>query len=372
MEQHDREELAEVNAARKGFYEFLASMYKLELTDEQIGTLTKQDLPTDAEYVGAGYATVKEYLRHRDSGTRQELAVDYARVFLCAGMYEQLMAPPYESVYTSEEHLLMQDARDSAVAFYLGEELGLPADNTTPEDHLSFEFQFMAKLIERAGAALDAGDEARYAEHTRRAFAGFCGAAAAFAAFGGAVKAADGASETALVRPPGAQDELRLLASCVKCDRCRSVCHTGVIGVAEVGDGFLRARTPKLNFHRGSCDFCGDCQRVCPTGAIGAFDPEADKMGMAVVQKDRCVAYYQGCVECQKACPFEAIALDGDGHPVVDADRCNGCGVCEDVCPALVYRSFSGGTRRGIVVVSPSAYARLGKTVVEDESEMSA
>ena len=69
MEQHDREELAEVNAARKGFYEFLASMYKLELTDEQIGTLTKQDLPTDAEYVGAGYATVKEYLRHRDSGT---------------------------------------------------------------------------------------------------------------------------------------------------------------------------------------------------------------------------------------------------------------------------------------------------------------
>ena len=100
------------------------------------------------------------------------------------------------------------------------------------------------------------------AAYTRRAFAGFCGAAAAFAAFGGAVKAADGASETALVRPPGAQDELRLLASCVKCDRCRSVCHTGVIGVAEVGDGFLRARTPKLNCHRGSCDFCGDCQRV--------------------------------------------------------------------------------------------------------------
>ena len=141
-----------------------------KLTDEQIGTLTKQDLPTDAEYVGAGYATVKEYLRHRDSGTRQELAVDYARVFLCAGMYEQLMAPPYESVYTSEEHLLMQDARDSAVAFYLGEELGLPA-RATPRRrmHLSFEFQFMAKLIERAGAALDAGDEARYGRAVREA-----------------------------------------------------------------------------------------------------------------------------------------------------------------------------------------------------------
>ena len=53
---------------------------------------------------------------------------------------------------------------DIDLAKALGEELGLPADNTTPEDHLSFEFQFMAKLIERAGAALDAGDEARYAE----------------------------------------------------------------------------------------------------------------------------------------------------------------------------------------------------------------
>lgn len=164
MEQRDKDDLAAVNAARKGFYEFLASMYKLELTDEQIETLAKQDLPVDAAYVGSGYATVKEYLRHRDSGTRQELAVDYARVFLCAGMYEQLMAPPYESVYTSEEHLLMQDARDSVVACYLAEELGLSADNTTPEDHLSFEFQFMAKLVEREQAALEARDEARHAE----------------------------------------------------------------------------------------------------------------------------------------------------------------------------------------------------------------
>lgn len=209
-------------------------------------------------------------------------------------------------------------------------------------------------------------------EYSRRAFVGFCGSAAAFATFGGTVRALDGAAETDLLRPPGAQDELRLQATCLKCDRCRSVCHTDVIGIADVADGLLQARTPVLNFHRGSCDFCGDCARVCPTGAIGSFDPETDKVGVAVVQKDRCVAYFQGCVECQKACPFEAITLDASSHPVVDAGRCNGCGVCEDVCPALVYRSFSGGTRRGIVVVSPSRYAVMGATVVEDESEMSA
>lgn len=207
-------------------------------------------------------------------------------------------------------------------------------------------------------------------EYTRRTFLGFCASGAVFAGFGGAIKVASGAAETKLVRPPGAQDELHLLASCIKCDRCRSVCHTGAIAVASVEDGFLQARTPKLNFHLGSCDFCGDCMRVCPTGAIGSFDETTEKMGMAIVQADRCVAYYMGCVECQKACPFEAIDLNESGHPIVNPDKCNGCGVCEDICPALVYRSFAGGSRRGIVVVSPSDYARLGRTVVQDESEM--
>ena len=163
MEQHDRDELAMVNAARKGFYEFLASVYKLELTVDQIEALAAQGLPLDDEFVGAGYARIKEYLRHRDSGTRQELAVDYARVFLCAGQYEQIMAPPYESVYTSEEHLLMQDARDAVLARYRSEGLDLPADNTTPEDHLSFEYQFMAKLVEREQEALASGDVERLA-----------------------------------------------------------------------------------------------------------------------------------------------------------------------------------------------------------------
>lgn len=206
--------------------------------------------------------------------------------------------------------------------------------------------------------------------YSRRAFLGFCGATAACVGLSGAVKAVDGSAKTNLLRPPGGQDELHLLASCVKCDRCRSICHTGAISVTEVGEGILRARTPKLNFHKGSCDFCGDCQRVCPTGALGLFDSKTDKLGVAVVQKDRCVAYFMGCVECEKACPYDAISLDEANHPVVDARLCNGCGICEEICPALVYRSFAGGTRRGITVISPSQFENLGTTSVDDESEM--
>lgn len=231
-------------------------------------------------------------------------------------------------------------------------------------------------MLGRFGAARCAGAEAgkdggeAMAVFTRRAFVGLAAATAALAGVGGAAVALAGEEE--LLRPPGGQDEGALLASCVKCDRCRSACPTGVVGVAHVEDGLLQARTPTLDFHKGLCDFCGLCQRVCPTGALGSFEPERDKLGVAVVQKDRCVAYFDGCSECEKACPYEAIALDEAGHPVVDATACNGCGACENVCPALVYRSFAGGTRRGIVVVPPRRYERLGKTVVEDESEMMA
>ncbi|CVH78406.1 quinol dehydrogenase periplasmic component [Coriobacteriaceae bacterium CHKCI002] len=203
---------------------------------------------------------------------------------------------------------------------------------------------------------------------TRRSFLGFAAATAACAGVGGVARVLAG--EGGLLRPPGGQDEGALVAACVRCDRCRSACPTNAVGVAHVEDGLLQARTPVLDFHKGYCDFCGKCQEACPTSALKAFDPARDKLGVAIVQKDRCIAYFEGCVECERACPFGAISLDESKRPVVDAQSCNGCGLCENVCPALVYRSFSGGTRRGIVVVSPERYERLGTTVVDGESEV--
>ncbi len=195
--------------------------------------------------------------------------------------------------------------------------------------------------------------------------AGLLAASVACCGVGATAYALEGENE--LLRPPGGQDERAFLAACVKCDRCRSVCPTGALAVAHVEDGFVRARTPKFDFHKGYCDFCGKCQEVCGTGALSSFDPSQDKVGVAVVQKDRCLAYDQGCESCKDSCPFGALAFDAGRHPSVDPQLCNGCGSCEYQCVALVYGTFAGGTRRGIVVVNPQTYEELGTTLVEGD-----
>nr|WP_277927083.1 4Fe-4S dicluster domain-containing protein [Adlercreutzia sp. JBNU-10] len=186
-------------------------------------------------------------------------------------------------------------------------------------------------------------------------------ATAVGACVGGAGLAFAGPAD--VLRPPGGQDEAALIGACLKCDRCRSVCPTGVVSVAQVEDGLLRARTPVLNFHRGWCDFCGKCQQACPTGALGPFDPSRDKLGVAVVQPDRCLSYLQTCTDCRDSCGFGALSFNEGGHPVVDAAACNGCGRCELECTALVYGAFAGGTRRGIMVEPVAAVETEGSTL---------
>jgi TorA maturation chaperone TorD len=169
MDETQKQDMLASCAPRASFYRFLASLFLYEPTTEQIETMAHAELPTDGTgEIERGYAQIAEYLRHRDQGTRQEIAVDYARTFLGAGHYETITAPPYESVFTSEDHLLMQDARDGALAYYRSEDLDLPAENTTPEDHVGFEMQFMATLIERMAAAIEAGDDERARELVER------------------------------------------------------------------------------------------------------------------------------------------------------------------------------------------------------------
>ena len=179
----------------------------------------------------------------------------------------------------------------------------------------------------------------------RSVLAGWMGAAGLFAL--GAL--AKGNTDN-LIRPPGSVDALSFTARCIRCDRCRSVCPTGVIGVGSFSDGLTVMRTPVMNYHTGYCDFCRKCVEVCPTGAIQDFDPETEKIGVAEIT-DVCIALRTGaCTKCHEACPYDAVLLDPQNRPIIDAERCNGCGKCEEVCPASVFQAYKAGMGRGVQV----------------------
>lgn len=144
------------NAA--AFYALLSSIFYLELTEEQIDGLAESGFafPDDGSEMGDACASMRRYLARRGPDARQDLAVDYARVFLAAGVYEGETAVPYESVYTSPEGILMQDSRDEVVREYRRWGLAIPRDLNVPEDHLAFELEFMGHLSERIAAGLGA------------------------------------------------------------------------------------------------------------------------------------------------------------------------------------------------------------------------
>lgn len=202
--------------------------------------------------------------------------------------------------------------------------------------------------------------EKTYLGMSRRTFALGSGGAAALLVMGG-LKALPAHAQ---VRPPGGQDENRLISSCIRCERCVEVCPRKALRPAHIEDGILGVRTPCANFDEGWCDFCEEenggvplCVQCCPTEALAlseGADAQSTILGKAVIIQDWCLAWDKdnGCRFCYDACPYEAIALDQYNRPTVIAEKCNGCGACQSVCVSLKDGSIaSGATSRAIIIV---------------------
>lgn len=148
--------------------------------------------------------------------------------------------------------------------------------------------------------------------------------------------------------PPGAGSLRNFNQHCTACQLCVSVCPNGVL---RPGTDLMTLMQPVASYERGHCrPECTKCSDVCPAGAIRPISVEeksSTQIGHAVWIKKNCVVLTDdvACGNCARHCPTGAIQMVEDKMstkhrllPVVDTERCIGCGACEHLCPA---RPFS-------------------------------
>ena len=160
---------------RAAFYDLLAAIYFRPLTAEQIDNIAEMDWSEYAdvnELFADGVNDITRYLRKRNSGTRQALAVDFTSAFAGTSSWKGRYAVPYESVHTSEEGLMFQDAYHEVFQLYKANHVAKAEGYDFPHDHLSFMCEFLVVLSDRIIAALEAGDDAEALRQVRtsRAF----------------------------------------------------------------------------------------------------------------------------------------------------------------------------------------------------------
>jgi len=83
-----------------------------------------------------------------------DLKFDYTRLFI--GL-ESTLAPPYESVYLSQDHVMFDKQTLKVRLFYEKYELQVPGKNVEPDDHIGYELHFIALLCHRIIAEFQEG-----------------------------------------------------------------------------------------------------------------------------------------------------------------------------------------------------------------------
>ncbi|AMJ39730.1 RnfABCDGE type electron transport complex subunit B [Anaerotignum propionicum] len=116
--------------------------------------------------------------------------------------------------------------------------------------------------------------------------------------------------------------------ACLGLGSCKKACAFDAI---EIQDGIAVIDKDK-------CVACGKCVSTCPKHIIEML-PAKNKIKVQCSSKDIgknvmqvCSVGCIACKICEKNCPFDAIHVI-DNLAVIDYDKCKACGICANKCP---------------------------------------
>ncbi len=161
---------------------------------------------------------------------------------------------------------------------------------------------------------------------------------------------ADQSGNGFVLRPPGAKSEKHLRQHCVGCEQCIHACpYQAIRSDRRILSGNFGL--PELVVRETPCYMCPDlpCINSCPTEALDHSLTDAFRisMGTAVLTDRGACLSLNGirCEICYRVCPLidKAIVLKKSPYretgkhtvfePVIKAESCTGCGICEYSCP---------------------------------------
>ena len=144
-----------------------------------------------------------------------------------------------------------------------------------------------------------------------------------------------------MVRPPYGLDESLFQSECVTCENktCVASCDEQIIFMLEDG-------TPSLDFFKSGCTFCEDCANSCEPNVLNLENIHTSEQLNATfrISTEGCVAHNGViCFSCKEPCMDDAILFNGMFNPVIDMNKCTGCGFCVGRCPtqAISYDAMS-------------------------------
>lgn len=151
------EKLQELNKNRAGLYSFLSRIYRQEMDKELLENMkSSKPLNIDDAEMACACNKLRKILERGPINEEyvENLEADYASLFLGIGRYP---VHPYESVYLSEDRVIMGESRDDVLRMYFREGLQKVDSFKEPEDHIAVELEFMAFLCGQLQEALSRG-----------------------------------------------------------------------------------------------------------------------------------------------------------------------------------------------------------------------